>query len=430
MRVIRRLFALHHAPVGEARGRHSVNVRGMGMGTVGAGLASYPRRSGTGGLSVLALCGVVLGIVGCGTRGPAGDAPQAPQPVTVVTLRAQPVTLTRELPGRTSAYLVADVRPQATGIVKKRLFTEGGTVKAGETLYELDAAMYRAQYQNSEAAVAKAEAALEKARVTARRFAELVKTGAVSSQDNDTAVAALGQAQADVAAAKAELDTSRVSLAYTHVTAPIGGRIGKSAVTAGALVVASQSAALATIQQLDPIYVEVSQSSSEWLRLRQAIDDGRLKSGGAGTSVAIMLEDGRRYSHDGRLQFADVTVDPGTGSFALRAIVPNPDNVLLPGMYVTAVLDEGMRNDGVLVPQRGIARDPKGGATALVVGKENTVEVRSVHVSRTIGDQWLVEDGLTAGDRVIIEGLQKVQPGMRVVANEATAATPPVVAKQ
>jgi len=429
MCVIARLFAVHHASVGDAGGRRLARVAGSGAGTVRAGIESCAPRSLIGCPRALALVGVALGLVACGTRGQ-GDVPQSPQAVTVVTLRSRPATLTRELPGRTSAYLVADVRPQATGIIKKRLFTEGGTVKAGETLYELDDAMYRAQYHNSEAAVAKAEAALEKAQLTARRFAELVKTGAVSSQDNDTAVAALGQAQADVAAAKAELDTSRVSLAYTHVTAPIDGRIGKSAVTAGALVVASQSAALATIQQLDPIYVEVSQSSSEWLRLRQAIDAGRLKSGGAGTSVAIVLEDGRRYAKDGRLQFADVTVDPGTGSFALRAIVPNPDNVLLPGMYVTAVLDEGVRNDAVLVPQRGITRDPKGGATALVVGKESTVEVRTVHVSRTIGDQWLVEDGLMAGDQVIVEGLQKVQPGMRVVASEATAEAPPVVAKQ
>jgi membrane fusion protein, multidrug efflux system len=376
---------------------------------------------------VLAL---TLALVACGARSPGGDRSQGQQPVTIVTLQTRRVTLSRELPGRTSAYLVADVRPQATGIVKRRLFNEGGMVKGGETLYQLDDAVYRAHYQNSEAALAKAEAAFEKARLAAARASELAKSGALSAQDNDTAVATLGQTAADVAAAKSELETSRLGLMYTRVTAPIGGRIGKSTVTAGALVVANQSAALATIQQLDPIYVEVSQSSSEWLQLRQAIDLGRLTPAGAGTTVGIVLEDGRPYSYDGRLQFADVTVDPGTGSFALRVIAPNPDSLLLPGMYVTAVLDEGARNDAVLVPQAGVTRDPKGNATALIVGKDNKVELRAVRVSRTVGDHWLVEDGLNAGDRVIIEGLQKVRPGMPVVATEAAPHSPPAAAKR
>jgi membrane fusion protein, multidrug efflux system len=399
----------------------------------GPTVADDDRRPARGPLTVarraLVVLGAALGLVACGSRGPGGDRPRGPQPVTVVTLKAGPVTLTRELPGRTSAFLVADVRPQVTGIVKKRLFNEGSTVRAGETLYQLDDAVYRAQYQSSEAALAKAEAALEKARLAAARSAELVKTGVVSSQDNDTAVATHRQAVADVAAAKAELEMSRVNLAYARVVAPIGGRIGKSTVTAGALVVANQNAALATIQQLDPIYVEVSQSSSDWLRLREAIDLGRLKAGGAGTGVTIVLEDGRRYPHEGRLQFADVTVDPGTGSFALRVLVPNPENLLLPGMYVTAVLDEGVRSDAVLVPEPGITRNPKGGATALIVGKDGKVELLAVHVSRTVGDQWLVEDGLKAGDRVIIEGLQKVQPGKAVAPTEAGTEIQPAAAK-
>jgi membrane fusion protein, multidrug efflux system len=347
------------------------------------------------------------------------------QPVIVVTLKTQPVTLMRELPGRTTAFLVADVRPQATGIVKARLFREGALVKAGQPLYQLDDALYRAQFQSSEAALAKAEAAFEVARLAARRAAELSKTRVISAQDNDNAIAAERQAAAEAAAAKAALETSRVNLAYTRITAPISGRIGKSTVTPGALVLANQSAPLATIQQLDPMYVEVSQASSEWLQLKTEIDAGRLKAGGAGTRVDVLLEDGRRYPQDGRLEFADVTVDTGTGSFALRAVVPNPDDTLLPGMYVRAILSEGTRNDGLLVPQVAVTHDPKGGATALVVGAENKVEQRAVSVSRAIGDQWLVEAGLRAGDRVVVEGVQKIHPGDVV---SPTEATPPAAA--
>ncbi len=361
-----------------------------------------------------------LGACGHGSGGGPGNVQQ---PVTVVTLKAQPVTVTRELPGRTTAYLVADVRPQATGIIKARLFEEGAAVKAGQPLYQLDDALYRAQFQNSEAALAKAEAALEVARLSARRASELVKTHAISAQDHDNAIAAERQAAAEAVATKAALETSRVNLAYTRITAPISGRIGKSAVTPGALVVANQSAPLATIQQLDPMYVEVSQASSEWLRLKEEIDAGRLTAGGAGTRVGVLLEDGRRYPQDGRLEFADVTVDTGTGSFALRAIVPNPTDTLLPGMYVRAILSEGIRSDAVLVPQVAVAHDPKGGATALVVGAENKVEQRTVTVSRAIGDQWLVEAGLRAGDRVIVEGVQKVRPGAVVRPTEAAPAT-------
>jgi len=360
-------------------------------------------------------------LIGACGHGPAGAPGGFQQPVTVVTLKAQPVTLTRDLPGRTTAFLVADVRPQATGIVKARLFREGAAVKAGQPLYQLDDALYRAQFQNSEAALAKAEAALEVARLAAKRASELVKTHAISAQDHDNAVAAERQAAAEAEAARAALETSRVNLAYTRITAPISGRIGKSMVTPGALVVANQSAPLAVIQQLDPMYVEVSQASSEWLRLKEEIDAGRLRAGGAGTRVGVLLEDGRRYAQDGRLEFADVTVDTGTGSFALRAIVPNPNDTLLPGMYVRAILNEGVRNDGLLVPQVAVARDPKGGATALVVGAGNKVEQRAVTVSRTVADQWLVEAGLRAGDRVIVEGVLKVHPGDVVRPVEAAA---------
>lgn len=335
-------------------------------------------------------------------------------PVTVVTLQPTTVTLTRELPGRTSAYLVADVRPQANGVIKKRLFSEGSLVKAGQTLYELDDSVYRAQYDSAVAALAKAQATLRSAKLAADRSADLVKIEAVSTQDNENAVSALGQAEGDAAAARASVENARVNLAYTRIASPITGRIGKSSVTPGALAVANQAAALATVQQLDPIYVEVSQSSAEWLRLRQDIDAGRLTAGGAGTRVSILLEDGSPYAHDGRLEFADVTVDPGTGSFIVRAIVPNPDNRLLPGLFVRAVIDEGTLTDAILAPEQGITHDPKGAASALVVGAEDKVEPRTIVASRTVGDQWLVDSGLKAGDRLIVAGLQKIRPGAPV----------------
>ncbi len=377
--------------------------------------------------TVRGLCigvGMAAGILvaGCGGQGgrpPGGMAPQ----VSVVTLKPQSVTLTRELPGRVSAYLVAEVRPQVSGVVKRRLFTEGGTVKAGEPLYEIDDAIYRAQYNSARATLQKTQATQEAARLTANRAAELVKIDAVSAQDNDNAIAALGQAEADVAAAQAAVDSSAVNLAFAHIVSPISGRIGKSSVTQGALVTADQTAAMATVQQLDPVYVDVNQSSGEWLQLKQEIEAGRVQAGAAGAPAKIVLENGVTYAAEAKLQFADVTVDPTTGNFLLRAIVANPDHVLMPGMYVRAIVGEGVLPQGLLAPQRGVTRDAKGGATALVVGRDGKVEARDVRVSRTIGDQWLVENGLAAGDRVIVEGLQKVQPGMTVQAVEATAAS-------
>jgi len=358
-------------------------------------------------------------LAGCG-RGKEGS-PKGPgaMPVTVVTLRAEPVTLVRELPGRTSAFLVAEVRPQVSGIVKARLFTEGASVKAGQALYQLDDATYRADYGVATAALARAEATLEAARLRARRTGDLVKTGVVSAQDNDNAVAALRQAEADVESSRASLVAAGVVLGYARITAPIAGRIGKSAVTEGALVKAEQDAPLATVQQLDPVYVDVTQSSAELLQLKRELAAGTLEEH-ASLPVAIVLEDGSRYAHDGALEFSDVSVDPGTGSYLLRIKVPNPDRTLLPGMYVRALVGNGVRPQGLLVPQQGIARDPRGNATALVVGKDGKVENRVVQASRTIGDKWLVDGGLVAGDRVIVEGLQKVQPGMPVQATEMT----------
>ena len=371
-------------------------------------------RNRARGLALVALCAALIACGGHGDETSSGPAPQ----VTVLTLKNQPVTLTRSLPGRTSAYLIAEVRPQVSGIVKRRQFTEGGNVTAGQVLYDLDDSLYRAQYNSAKASLQKAQATLQAARLAAKRSAELVGIEAVSAQDNETAVAALGQADADVAAAQAAVDSGAVNLAYAHIVAPIGGRIGKSTVTQGALVTAGQAAPLATIQQLDPIYVEVNQSSSEWLALKQDIDAGRVETDRAAAPAKILLENGAAYPHEGQLQFSDVTVDPSTGNFLLRAIVPNPRLLLLPGMYVQAILNEGLLTQALLAPQVGITRDAKGNGSAMVVNRGGKVEARSVRVSRTLGDQWLVEEGLSAGDRLIVEGLQKVQPDMPVQAVE------------
>lgn len=346
-----------------------------------------------------------------------GGQPQAPEQgpgdVTVVTLKSETVGLTRELPGRTNAFLVAEVRPQVNGIVAKRLFTEGGMVKAGEPLYQIEDASYRAQANSARAQLARAEATANAARLSAKRITELAKVDAVSQQDLENAVAAQKQAEADVGAARASLDAANVTLGYARITAPISGRIGKSSVTQGALVSAGQANALATVQQLDPIYVDLTQSSAELLQLRRELAAGRLQDNQT-LPVSILMEDGSTFEHKGTLEFSEVSVDPATGSFGLRVKVDNPDGLLMPGTYV--------RSDAVLVPMQGIARDPKGDTTAMVVGKDNKVEVRPVKVSRTVGDKWLVEDGLKAGDKVIVEGLQKIGPGMPVKATEKGAA--------
>ncbi len=361
--------------------------------------------------SVLVACG------GSRAAAPSGSFQFKPQ-VTVVTLRAQPVNLTRELPGRTAAFQVAEVRPQVSGIVKRRLFTEGANVKAGQPLYELDDAIYRAQLDSARATLLKARATLDAAQLAAKRSADLVKVDAVSAQDNDNAIAAERQAEADVAAAQAAVESSSINVAYAHIASPISGRIGKSTVTQGALVTANQEAALATVTQLDPIYVDVNQSSSEWLQFQREVGTGFVRSG-QGAAAKILLEDGSAYGHEGKLQFADVTVEQSTGNFLLRVLVPNPDQLLMPGMYVRAVISEGVVPHGLLVPQQGITHDAQGQATALVVASNGTVEQRVVRATRSVGNQWLVDAGLTAGDRVIVEGLQKVQPGMPVDAVES-----------
>ena len=356
-----------------------------------------------------------------------GEAPPqgGPGQVTVVTLKAEPVTLTRELTGRATGYQVAEVRPQVSGIVAKRLFTEGSLVKQGQPLYQLDDAAYRAQANSARAQLARAEATASVARLAARRSGELVKSRVISVQDDENAQAAWKQAEADVGAARAALDAANVTLGYARITAPISGQIGKSSVTQGALVSAGQAQALATINQLDPIYIDVSQSSTELLQLRRELAAGRLQ-GAAELPVDILLEDGSTFAHKGTLEFSEVSVDPSTGSYGLRVRVENPDQVLMPGMFVRAVLGSGVRQDALRVPMQGIARDPKGNTSAMVVDGDGKVAVRQVTVSRAIGDTWLVEDGLKAGDKVIVEGLQKIGPGMPVQATEkgAKAAAP------
>ncbi|MBN8773994.1 MAG: efflux transporter periplasmic adaptor subunit [Thiobacillus sp. 63-78] len=368
-------------------------------------------------LSTPAVLVAALALSACG-RSEAPPPQMAPAEVTVVTMKQEKVSLTRELPGRTNAYLLSEVRPQVTGIVKQRLFTEGAQVKAGQPLYQLDDATYQANLASAKASLARARASLTQAELNARRSDELVRIDAVSRQDHDNATATLAQARADVAAAEAAVQSSTVTLNYARITSPIGGRIGKSSVTPGALVTANQAAALATVQQLDPVYVDLTQSASELLQLRKEVAAGKLTRSG-NVPVKILLEDGSLYKHEGKLDFADVSVDPGTGSYALRVTVPNPDNILMPGLYVRAIIGSGMRDHAILVPQQGIARDPKGNTSAMIVGKDGKVEARPVKVSRTIGDQWLVEDGLAAGDRVIVAGLQKIRPGAPVKAVEA-----------
>lgn len=364
---------------------------------------------------------MALALAGCGGgqgAPPGGGPAMPPMEVTVVTLKTQPVTLERALPGRVSARLVAEVRPQTSGLVRKVLFTEGSSVRAGQVLYLLDDSATRAAQATAEANVQRAEAGADSARRNATRAGELIKARMISVQDNDNLQSTAKQADADLAAARAALQSARVNQQYTRITAPISGRIGKSSVTEGALVVANQAAPLATIQRLDEVFVDVTQPSREWLQLRSELGADT----GGSRAVQLTLEDGQHYAVPGTLQFTDVTVDENTGSFLLRILVPNRETLLLPGMYVTATLGERVLKEALLAPQQGILRDPKGAATALVVGADGKVQQRSLTVLRTIGDQWLVGSGLAAGDRVIVEGVQKVQPGMAVKPREAAPA--------
>lgn len=368
-------------------------------------------------ITVAGLLAAGMTVSGCGRKTTAAPPPSGPPEVGVVVVQPERVALTTELPGRTSPHLIAEVRPQVGGIIKKRLFTEGGDVNAGQVLYQIDPSTYQAAHASARAALARAEANLIPARLKEERFRELVKIKAVSQQDYDDASAALKQAEAEVAAASAAVETARINLAYTKVTAPISGRIGRSAVTEGALVTASQPAALATIQQLSSMYVDVTQSSAELLKLKQNLASGLLKSNGSAQArVKLLLEDGSAYPLPGTLKFSEVTVDQSTGSITLRAVFPNPKQTLLPGMFVRAVLEEGESPQAILVPQRGVTRNPKGEAMVMTVGAAEKVEPRTIKVARTVGDNWLVSEGLKAGERVILEGIQKARPGTPVKA--------------
>ena len=363
-----------------------------------------------------------LSLTACGKE-EAGktQAKAAPPPakVDIVTLVPQPVDITTTLPGRTSPYQIAEVRPQVNGILQERLYREGADVRKGEPLYRIDPAVYQAAYDTANAELAQAEAALVSATKRSQRNQELVRTNAVSRASVDDAVSAEGEAKAAVEARQAALAAAKINLDYTTVKAPIDGRIGRSAFTAGALVTANQDAVLTTIHQLDPIYVDVTQSSAQLLELRRAVADGRyqqVEPGGA--QVNLTLEDGTRYAHPGKLEFADVQVSESTGAVTLRALFPNPDGILLPGMFVRADIKAGVDPAGILVPQRAVSRDPKGRAVAMVVLPDNKVEQRVLTTDRTVGDQWLVTDGVKAGERVIVAGLQKVRPGATVEVSE------------
>ncbi|WP_220814602.1 efflux RND transporter periplasmic adaptor subunit [Pseudomonas paralcaligenes] len=354
-------------------------------------------------VSAVALATLVL--TGCQESAPP-PAAETPR-VGVVTLQAQPYTLTTELPGRTSAYRIAEVRPQVDGIIQKRLFAEGSEVKVGQQLYQIDPSVYQASYKSAQATLASTQSLAE-------RYKDLVSDQAVSKQAYDEAHAARLQAEA-------ALERARIDLRYTKVLAPISGRVGRSAVTEGALVNNGQSTALATIQQLDPIYVDVTQATKDLLRLRRDLESGKLqKAGENAAKVKLTLEDGSAYAHEGTLEFSEVSVDEGTGSVTLRAVFPNPDHLLLPGMFVHAQLGSAVNQQAILAPQQGVTRDPKGQATALVVGEGNKVELRKLQAERTAGNRWLVSEGLKPGDKLITEGLQFIKPGDEVIPEEAT----------
>ncbi len=359
--------------------------------------------------ALMSILAVAVFLAGCQEEA-APPAQQKPT-VGVVTLQAEPFAVTTELPGRTRAFRIAEVRPQVSGIIQKRLFTEGSEVKAGQQLYQIDAAVY-------EATLKSAQASLTSSKSLAVRYADLVKDQAVSRQAYDEARAANLQAEADV-------ERARIDLRYTKVLAPISGRIGRSFVTEGALVNNGQAQELATIHQLDPIYVDVTQPARDLLALRREFEQGRLqRAGDNAAKVTLTLEDGSQYGHEGTLEFSEVSVDPGTGSVTLRATFPNPDRLLLPGMFVHAQLIAGLKQEAILVPQQGVTRNAKGEATAMLVNAEGKVELRNLKVRSTVGNRWLVEEGLQPGDRVITEGLQFIRPGVEVNAVPATNVEP------
>ena len=366
---------------------------------------------------VLQLAAVALAVSGCG-EAPKPAAAAKPD-VTVITLHTAPVSLTTELPGRVAASRIAEVRPQVSGVIQKRLFVEGDKVAAGQQLYQIDPAAYEAALASAQAALAHAKAAVTAARLTADRYKTLIDSRVISQQDYDNAVAALQQNEADVASAEAAIKAATINLTYTKVYAPIAGRTGRSSVTEGALVTADQANVLVTVTQLEPVYVDVTQPATTLVRLKRELAAGQIRSAGADqATVQLALEDGSAYEAPGKLQFSEVTVDQGTGSVTLRAVFPNTHELLLPGMFVRATVEEGIREGALLAPQAGITRTPDGTATALIVGADGKVAQRTVSVDRAIGANWVVTGGLVEGDRLIVGGVQKARPGMDVSAHE------------
>ncbi len=382
-------------------------------------------------LPALVLCAA---LAGCSER-QASSAPPAqptePPAVGTVRLQSERYAASTDLPGRVSAFLQAEIRPQISGIVQKRLFAEGAMVKAGQPLYQIDPASYEAVQASARAALAKAQAQARTAEVNARRSAELVKIDAISQQAAEESQAAAQQSASDVAVARAALQTASINVDYTRIRAPIAGRTGLSAVTVGALVTANQTTALTTVQQLDPVYVDVTQSSTELLQLRRDLEQGRFERAGASDAarVRITLEDGSAYPLPGRLQFSGVTVNPGTGAVLLRAVVPNPDGLLLPGMYVQAQLTTGVAAEALLIPQQAVTRDIAGKPSVLLVNAERKVERRAIAVDRAVGSRWLVTDGLAPGDEVIVDGFQRIKVGDVVAPKPVQLGAPAVPAK-
>jgi membrane fusion protein, multidrug efflux system len=374
-------------------------------------------------VSTLALMATAF-ITSCG-KPSAGQPPgSAAIELSYIVVAPQSLTLTTELAGRTTAFQIAEVRPQVGGIVKQRQFNEGADVKAGQALYTIDPATYQATHNSALAGLAKADANLASVRLKAERFGELAEMNAVSKQDRDDAVAALKQNEADIASAKASVDATRINLDFTRVKSPISGRIGRSNVTAGALVTANQATAMATVQQLDPIYVDVTQSTAELMRLRRALASGEVKAATPGQAdVRLIMEDGSVYSQLGKLQFAEVSVDASTGTVNLRAVFPNPKHEILPGMYVRAVIYEGVKPNALLVPQPAVTRDATGKGAATVIDAAGKLAQREVVTERTVGNQWLVSAGLQAGDKLVVEGAQKIRPGVEFKAVPVTTAT-------
>ena len=372
---------------------------------------------------------IAMSLAGCDRKPAAAPGPPPVAEVGVVTLKVQPVTLTTELPGRTTAFLTADVRPQVNGLILKRIFVEGAEVKAGDPLYQIDPATYQATYDSALATLAYDQAALVTARAKSARYKPLAAAQAVSRQDYDDAVAAAGEAVATIGTAQAAIEQAKINLAYTKVNAPISGRIGRSAVTPGTLVTAGQTTVLATVTQLDPIYVDVIQPATTLLRLRQELAAGKIQQTGPNQAkVTLVLENGSKYPVPGTLQFSEVTVDQATGTVVVRAIFPNPEHLLLPGLFVRAELQEGTDDQALLVPQVGVSHNTHGDATVLVVDKDDKAALRLIQTDRAIGDNWLVTAGLTPGAKVIGDGLQKVRPGAEVHATEVKSDPAPAPA--